>query len=264
MKKLALLLTMIALPLFAEIEVTPFGGIQWNGSGDFNWTEYDKDADPSYTAHWGTFDIEHNGNFGVFINADLPARMGAQLELHWTGNKSVAHWRSNSDNFPSGDYDVYINTWQIGGLKYFAPESKKLRPFVNGGLGVTAFLFDDDYTYGDERLNNQAFFSTSIGIGAKVEITEKIGIRVGSRFLIPINFDGVGFSFGTGGTSAGAYGYVPVLMGDLHGGLVIKFGGKKQPAKKAPAAKPAPAPKPAEPATRIEEVSPTEVHIINE
>ncbi len=260
MNKLALLLTMIALPLFAEIEVTPFGGIQWNGSKEIDWVEYPMVGSPRYRS--GKLDLDHNGNFGVFINADLPARLGAQLELHWTGNKTVANWNSNSSYYPSTKYDVYINHWQIGGLKYFVPEGKRLRPFANGGLGVTAFIFDDDYTPSGERLNNQAFFSASIGLGAKVDITEKIGLRVGSRFLIPINFEGVGFSFGSGGTSAGAYGYVPILMGDLHGGIVIKLGGGRK--KPAPKATPAPALKPAEPATRIEEVSPTEVHIINE
>lgn len=259
MKKFALLFAMLALPLFAEIEITPFGGIEWNGSGDFDWREYNE-ITGSYRYHSGSIDVEHNGNFGVFLNADLPARANAQLEIHWTGNKSVARWRSTSKNFPSGDYDVYINHWQIGGLKYFGPANKMVRPFVNGGLGVTAFLFDDDYTYSGERLNNQAFFSTSIGVGAKVNITEKIGLRLGSRFLIPINFDGVGFSFGSGGGSAGAYGYVPLLMGDLHGGLVIKFGGAKKPAARAKA----PVQKPAEPKARVEEVSSTEVHIINE
>ena len=220
MIKRALLLALITtLPLFAGVELTGFGGFQWNGSHEFEWYE---DYNGSRYYKSGNFDLEHDGNFGIFINKDLGG--GTQLELNWTGNKSIAKWRTNSDHsgIPrDGNYSVFSNYWLIGGLKYFGSGANRFKPFANGGIGVMSFIFDD------EMIDPQTFFGVSVGLGAKMMLTDRIGLRFGSRFLIPINFDGVGMSFGTGGVSAGAYGHVPVLQGDIHGGLIINLGGGK-------------------------------------
>jgi hypothetical protein len=260
MKKIVLALMLLSASLFAVgIEITPFGGFQWNGSSDdFAWYE-DYLVGSGGAWYSGSFEIDHTGNYGVFVNLDLPDG-GSQIELHWTGTQTQSQWRSNSNLYPDKDFDLMSNYWHIGGLKYFTPE-KRVRPFVDVTVGATAFSFGDNVD-----LSTQWFFSTSLGLGAKIMFTERIGVRLGGRFLMPLNFSGVGVSFGSGGSSASAYGYVPVLQGDVHGGLIIKLGGKKKKAKaaeKPTAVTPKPV-EPAQPETRVEEVSPTEVHLITE
>jgi hypothetical protein len=217
-KKIFLTISIVASTVFAGgLEITPFGGFQWNGSNDFEWYEV---TDTHTDMKTGSLDIEHFGNYGIFINKDLSA--GTQLELSWTGSKTTAKWWSNSTHTgipKSGTYDVMSNYWLIGGVKYLAPAQSRLLPFVNAGVGVMSFIFDDT------SMDTQTFFGVSVGLGAKVMFSNRIGLRFGSRFLIPVNFQGVGMSFGTGGVSAGAYGHVPVLQGDIHGGLIIKLGG---------------------------------------
>ena len=86
-------------------------------------------------------------------------------------------------------------------------------------MGVTAFTFDDK-----DNLENQSYFSVSVGLGAKIALTQALGIRVGGRVMVPINFTGGGFYFGTGGGGVSGYGYVPILSGDVYGGLVFNIG----------------------------------------
>lgn len=253
MKKfLIAIAAMVSISFSMGLEITPFGGFQWNGSNEFSWPE--GTAGRWYT---GTFDMDHYGNYGLFVNIDMPAR-GTELELMWTGCASKGHWRSNSPTYKSKSFDMYSNYWHIGTLKAIGDPNGMVSPFINTSVGATRLSAKDDY------INDEWFFSVSAGLGAKININDKIGIRFGGRFLVPVNFSGVGLSFGSGGSSVGAYGNVPLLQGDVHGGLIIKLGGGKKQAV-TPTQKSV-APQQQEPAQtqRIEEVSPTEVHIINE
>ena len=45
------------------------------------------------------------------------------------------------------------------------------------------------------------------------------------RLLMPMNFAGVGFYAGTGGSGLTMNSYVTPLQGDFNGGLIIKVGG---------------------------------------
>jgi hypothetical protein len=70
-------------------------------------------------------------------------------------------------------------------------------------------------------------FAIGIGAGMKVMFTERIGIRLQGRLLMPMYFAGVGFyaGIGTGGASSGLSlntGSV-IFQGDFQGGLVFAF-----------------------------------------
>lgn len=231
------------------IEITPFGAFQWNGTAEF---------------YEGNVEFDHRGSFGVYLNLDLPAP-GTQLEVSYTGNPTEAHWRPYagwSTIYPRADSDVFINYWQIGALKSFGPAQSKISPYVQTSIGATYFSFDKSSS------SNTAFFSFTAGLGAKVYINKRIGIRIGSRFMVPLDFTGGGFYFGTGGGGTYAYARVPVLQGDVHGGIIIRLGGSpkekqpvpQQPIQQKPLEQPVEQPK----ETRVEEVSPTEVLIIQE
>lgn len=203
MKKILFVIAVITTVVSAKIEITPFGGILFNGQSEF--VE-------------GNLDFENSGDYGVFINYLLPK--GNAVELHWTQSKSKVKWNPNPGytGIIFGDsVEVYTNYWQIGSLKSFGA-SKLFLPFVNADIGATM------YSTKDREIDNSIFFSLAVGAGFKVALGKHFGVRAGGRFLIPLSFDGGGISFGTGGGTVAAYGNVPVLQGDLYGGLTINLG----------------------------------------
>ena len=209
-----LLLTALFTPLFSAVEITPVGGLQWNGTVHF-WE--------------GDLGFDHRGNLGVFINVDLQSDAN-QLELSYTNNPTTARWSpfyGYGDNLPANDFDVVINYWQVGGLKTFGPSDALIRPYGQLSLGLTYFSFSDP------QIDGTSLFSVTAGLGVKIMLNDVIGIRLGSRFMMPISFDGVGFYYGNGGGGTSAYGSIPLLQGDIHGGLIIRIGGGSRKKKSA-------------------------------
>ena len=66
------------------------------------------------------------------------------------------------------------------------------------------------------------------GLGVKVMFTDRIGIMLRGRLMLPMMFRGVGayFGFGTGGSSGGltVSTYSSFVQGDFNGGLVFMLG----------------------------------------
>ena len=56
--------------------------------------------------------------------------------------------------------------------------------------------------------------------------SEKVGIRLQGRLLMPMYFAGVGLPAGTGGGGVSVNSAIPILQGDLTAGLVLQLGGE--------------------------------------
>ncbi len=56
-----------------------------------------------------------------------------------------------------------------------------------------------------------------------IYLTERLGLRLQGRFMIPMYFDGLGFGIGTGGVSGGAVFGAYALQGDFSGGIVLRL-----------------------------------------
>jgi hypothetical protein len=85
-----------------------------------------------------------------------------------------------------------------------------------GGLG--AAIFDAD------GFDSHTVFAFTAGLGAKFNAGEKMGIRIQSRMLIPTQWGGGGFYFGTGGSGVSVSGGSTLLQGDVSIGLVMRLG----------------------------------------
>lgn len=184
------------------IEITPFIGYQFAGSVPFS---------------NGKFDLKDSEDYGLSLDIPLPMREGAQLELLYIRMET----RMEISRYSYGvvtekeTFDMSVDYWQIGGLNVFQMPGSSVAPF--GGLTLGASHFKPkDTARGDEW-----FFSATLGAGVKIYASERIGIRLQGRLLMPFQWGGGGLWCGTGGCSIGVGTSSVFLQGDFSAGLMI-------------------------------------------
>lgn len=117
------------------------------------------------------------------------------------------------------DVDLGVEHYQVGVLREFG--DGQIVPFGKLSLGTTRYI---QKSRGDDRY---WLFSGGIGAGAKVFLSETIGLRLFTNLMLPMEFDGGGFwcGIGTGGSgcSGGIHFNVPVVHWDMGVGLIINI-----------------------------------------
>ena len=186
------------------LEIVPFAGYMFGGS-------------IKYTQ--GTLDVKDGMNYGVSLL--VPVQSLVDVEINYTRMDSRATFRSYSGYPLYPDQDVNnltTNYFQIGGLSKFYSANTMVSPFGSFSLGATWFSSPD--------LTDDAWrFSITLGLGVKMMLSDRIGIMLRGRLMMPMSFAGVGFYAGTGGSGLSMNSYVAPLQGDFNGGLIIKLGG---------------------------------------
>ena len=113
-----------------------------------------------------------------------------------------------------------IQYFQLGGLKEAGHGA--LRPFGLFSGGVAWFQMKDN------NVNDEMVFSMALGGGLKVYLSDRIGLRLQGRLLMPLYVHGGGFFVGmgpggpTGGVSFGSTLLTP--QGDFTGALIFRLG----------------------------------------
>jgi len=206
MKKIKLLLLVALFPtiLFSQgVEIVPFAGYMFGGS-----TKYTQ----------GKLDVKDGMNYGVSIL--VPVQALVDVEINYTRMDSRATFRKYSGYPGYNDQDIdnlATNYFQIGGISKFYSSNSMVSPFGSFSLGATWFsspdLTDDTWR-----------FSATVGLGVKIMFSDRVGIMLRGRLLMPMSFAGVGFYAGSGGSGLTMNSYVTPLQGDFNGGLIIKLG----------------------------------------
>lgn len=145
-------------------------------------------------------------------------KYGTDLEVNYTRLDSKAKFRSyyNKPGYEDEEFDLSINYIQIGVLKTFG-HNDHVRPFGSFSMGTTIFSPKTDLT-------DVWRFSVTLGAGAKIYLTERIGIILRARLLMPMYSRVVGFYVGSGGSGLSLNTYSVVAQGDFTGGLIFKLG----------------------------------------
>ena len=166
----------------------------------------------SFNSYDGKLTINDSDN--MMFALDIPMKYGMMVELSYSRQNSYLKLKEYGTNITENISDLAVEYYQIGAIKGL-PKGKVV-PFGQFSLGATRFHptasnYSDLWT-----------FSITLGLGAKIHINERFGLRLQANMLIPMRFSGVGFFFGTGGASAGitADGF---LQGNIMGGLFIKI-----------------------------------------
>ncbi len=205
MKKLLLALIFIPTFLFSQgVEIVPSVGYMFGGN-----IKYAQ----------GKLNVNDGMSYGVSLL--VPVQSLVDVELNYTRMDSKARFRSYTGYIGYPDYDINslsTNYFQVGGISKFYSQNTKVTPFGSLSLGATWFSSPD--------VEDVWRFSATVGLGAKIMVSDRIGIMLRGRLMMPMSFGGAGFYFGSGGSGLSLNSYVAPLQLDLNAGLIIKLGGE--------------------------------------
>jgi hypothetical protein len=181
--------------------------------------------------NWGTLEMNLEDEYSAGLALDVRVHEEMLIELSYNTMQT---------NFNATVYNGYlgreyyktplsVDYFQIGGIREFSNE--KVRPYTLFSLGATRFHPTGDVLKTNEITHVQTSspgsdkwsLSATFGGGAKIMFSERIGLRLQARMLLPLYFSGIGIYCGSscgGGASFGAY----FVQLDLTGGLVIGLG----------------------------------------
>jgi hypothetical protein len=111
-------------------------------------------------------------------------------------------------------FDLGVNYYSIGILQETNPLSK-ISPYGLLSLGWVNFNPQTDDYSGENKMH------VSIAGGIKIKATERIGLRLQARLLMPIFYAGANFNSSTGGTSMNVSATSVAFQGDFTGALVF-------------------------------------------
>jgi opacity protein-like surface antigen len=200
------LLILSGSSVFAQhgIEIAPFYGYQFSGS---------------ITTYQGKANIKNSDDYGVALNIPLPMRGGVELELLFLR----ADTRIEVLKYDYGvvidrqTFDLSYEYYQLGSMKTIRLPGKDVVPF--GGLTLGASRYHPK----SASRKDEWFFSATLGAGVKIYPSERVGLRLQGRLLLPFQWGSGSLWCGTGGCSIGVGTTSVFLSGDLTAGLIIRL-----------------------------------------
>jgi hypothetical protein len=152
-------------------------------------------------------------DFGGSMNINMGG--GRWAELSFTQlNTSMDYEAGLTTNKLS---DLIIDYYSIGVLQEMKPDAK-VTPYGLFTLGLV------NYNPSSNTYRNENKMHISIAGGIKLNPSEKVGLRLQARLLLPIYYEGGYIFAGSGGTGYGVTGGVRGVQGDFTAQLVLKFG----------------------------------------
>jgi hypothetical protein len=164
---------------------------------------------------FGDLKIQDSESYGVSLNL---VNDDVSFQLEYFYQPTTAAYRDYFVSERSQTSDLNVNWYHLGIRKRFNT-TEKVVPFGGLSAGLTHFSLDstpDDY--------DELSFSIALQGGTNIYLSDRIGLRLHARLLVPIQFSGFGFYAGTGGSGATATAGSYFVQGDVGAGLVIRLG----------------------------------------
>lgn len=167
----------------------------------------------------GNYTIKDNPNFGGY--ASVPVLKDVRVEFSYTRQNSHLEYRY----FSAPDekvFDMSVEYFHLGAVTEMpGPPNRKIIPFGLLSMGMTRFAPQEQAQSGvlqGKYLDDVWRFSIAAGLGTKILISPKFGLRLQARALMPLDFAGAGFWCGTGGCGVGAGGDIRFFQIDASAG----------------------------------------------
>lgn len=209
MRKIRILLFAMLFPILAmsQVEIVPSVGYMLGGGIKF---------------YEGKLKIQDGMSYGASLI--IPeVKFATDVEINYTRMDSRATFTAYPGYplYSDEAVDISTNYIQVGVLKDLGGNDRVM-PFGSFSMGATIFS-PKAAGYSDTWR-----FSITLGLGAKLMFTDRVGVMLRARMLLPMNFGGVGgyYGFGSGGSGGGLYvdSYATIVQGDFSGGLILKLG----------------------------------------
>lgn len=187
-----------SLTTFAQsIELTPLFGYTVAGKVD------------SYNRY---FNVHDDMLYGGLLSVEFDDYMFVDLSYQRNDTKG---------NTRLTEVDLGVEHYQVGLLREFG--EGQVIPFAKVSLGTSRYIKKSG------GKDSYWLFSGGFGAGAKIFVNEKVGFRLFTNLMLPMEFDGGGFwcGIGTGGSgcSGGIHFNVPLVHWDMGIGLIINLPG---------------------------------------
>lgn len=112
--------------------------------------------------------------------------------------------------------DLAIDYYSLGILQEVRPDSKAT-PYGLFTLGIV------NYRPTSSDISSENKMHVSLAGGVKIKTSERIGIRLQARLLMPLYYAGTYFTAGTGGAGVSMGGGIKGVQGDFTAALVINL-----------------------------------------
>jgi hypothetical protein len=176
---------------------------------------YETGAYINYNA--GRLHIIGGLDYGGSLNVGLGG--GRYAELSYTHMKGSLENESVSNTVRL--CDLGVDYYSAGVLQEMKPDAKAT-PYGLFTLGVVNYR-PSNPTDPANHYANENKMHISLAGGVKINASEKVGIRLQARLLMPLYYAGTYFSAGTGGAGYGVSGGIIGVQGDFTAALVIKL-----------------------------------------
>lgn len=166
----------------------------------------------------GDIKVDNNATYGITLS--LPVGWGVSGEFAFSRSDSKMRFFPKIPEYYPDEKSVASNYFLVGAMKELGEG-----PLIGfGGLTVGVAWFDIK----DQAVSDVVRFSMSLGAGAKYMFSDRVGIRIQGRLLMPMYFSGGGMYCGIGGGGSscgvGVGGGISILQGDISGGLIFRIG----------------------------------------
>lgn len=178
-----------------ELEITPQVGYFWAGK---------------LRTYYGELRLGEGVNYGLTLNYSVAP--GTLFEATWFISKTDVNYYEYGFNDFTDNFSLNTNYIHIGVVQEMN-YGEAFRPYGVFTAGTTIFS--------PENYNSYWQFSLGLGGGLKYYISDRFGLRVQGRFLLPVYFRGGGLWCGTGGCGYGLSAGTAIAQGDVSAGLVI-------------------------------------------
>jgi len=174
-----------------KFEIIPMGGYVWTTS-----------QSATYTNVGGDIDLKNSNYYGIAVDINVMPVMQFRLLYRRQSTEATFKRAGGTDNLG----DVAVEYWHLGVVKA-VKKTEKAMPYTSFTLGGTRYAGDggDDWK-----------FSVMLGLGAKIYVSERIGLMVAGH--LPFTFTSTWLGVGTGGASLGGTG---ILQLDVTAGVMI-------------------------------------------
>jgi hypothetical protein len=197
--------------LYAQkFELTPFGGYFFAGK---------------VTVSEGDLNVKNGGNYGFTMGMNIQPGLQVEFMFNRLDTRLVLkEWRTGT----SRDlFDMSVNYFHLGAI-YDAKQFEGGILFTNFSLGATLFAptnvnFEDKDGNLITSVEDDWRFSIGFGGGIKKYLSDKIGLRLQLRVLMPIYWAGGSIYVGSGGAGFGLGAGTALVQGDATVGLIIRL-----------------------------------------
>lgn len=148
----------------------------------------------------------------------------AEIELSYNFSKSYltldTYYGNQPDWLKEPRVDANYHFYQLNIIKGVRYGS--IKPYALVSLGAAHMVFTDKSQFDSGYSSNDVWrFAFTAGLGAKIYLNERLGIRIQGKLNAPVSGIGFGIGCGTGGCGSGVSTTSFFIQGEVQGGLVV-------------------------------------------